>query len=89
MHVLLFTWLDIIKAPGLAWSIRKMNIAFRGIITAWAIYFIFTYAALMVTNTGRELGIVYLFRYFEYFPYIFPISFTLYSYSNYIKSFFR
>ncbi len=68
MQALDFDYRDIIKAPRLAWSIRKMYVAFRGILIAWGIYIIFTYAALFLTPVGKDAGIIELFRRFELFP---------------------
>jgi len=74
MHDLLFTWCDIIKAPGLAWSYRKMYSLFRAILASWAVYVVFSYIALMLTVEGRETGFIDLFRYFEFFPRLIPVS---------------
>lgn len=68
MEKLVFSYRDIGNAPRLAWSVRKMYISFRGIVLAWGIYIVFTYIALMFTQIRSEVGIVNLFRYFEFFP---------------------
>jgi len=74
MRTLTFDYRDMFRIPGLAWSARKIHIAFRGILAAWGIYLVLTYLALLLTETGRETGIVSLFRYFEFFPCPIPAS---------------
>jgi hypothetical protein len=69
MRELTFDYRDIGKAPRLAWSIRKMYLALRGILLAWGIYLVFTYAALLF-SPARSAGPGHLFRYFEFFPYV-------------------
>ena len=59
---------DILKAPKLAWSWRKISVSFRGILVAWLIYIIGTYISLFLTEAGRSVGVIPLFRYFEFFP---------------------
>ena len=72
MHELRFGYHDIFKAPRLGWSRRKMYVSFRGIMIAWGVYFVFTYIALFFTPLRKEIGVVELFRDFEFFPTIFP-----------------
>ena len=69
MQELTFDYRDIGKAPRLAWSIRKMYLALKGILFAWGIYLVFTYAALLL-SPARSAGPVQLFQYFEFFPYL-------------------
>ncbi len=63
---------DILKAPRLAWSLRKMYVAIRGIAIAWLIYIIMTYISLILTEVGRSASFLTLFRYFEFFPWLPP-----------------
>jgi len=74
MQALTFDYRDIFRIPRLAWSSRKIHIAFRGILAAWGLYLVTTYLALLLTETGRKTGIVSLFRYFEFFPCLVPAS---------------
>jgi len=74
MQALNFDYRDILKAPRLAWSVRKMYLSCRGILLAWGIYLMFSYAALFFTPARAESGIVELFRYFEFFPTVIPVS---------------
>ena len=60
---------DLVRAPGLAWSIRKMHAAMIGFLAAWGIYFVFSYAAL-AASSARGGGLVAIFRTFEFFPYL-------------------
>ena len=60
---------DLMRAPALAWSIRKMHAGFRGLLAAWAVYIVFTYAAL-VSSPLRDAGFLGLFRRFEFFPFL-------------------
>ena len=48
-----------------------MLIAFRGLLTAWLFYFIFTYIALMIDGQLAGGGIAALFRNYEFFPFLF------------------
>jgi len=68
MHELRFDYHDIFKAPRLGWSRRKMYVSFRGILIAWGLYFVFAYIALYFTPLRKEIGVVDLFRDFEFFP---------------------
>jgi len=72
MQELTFGIRDILKGPRLAWSLRKMYVAGRGLFVSWAVYLVFTYAALLMTGMGRETGPVALFRHFEFFPCLIP-----------------
>ena len=72
MPELYFDIRDILKVPRLAWSLKKMQVAVRGIAVSWLIYLIITYLSLLLTETGRSAGIPTLFRYFEFFPYLLP-----------------
>ncbi len=70
MTELHFDFRDILKAPRLAWSLRKMHVAFRGIAIAWLLYIIMTYISLILTEVGQSTGFFILFRYFEFFPWL-------------------
>jgi len=69
-----FTSGDLLTAARLAWSIRKMHAAVRGLLIAWGIYVVFTYAAL-ATGAARGEGFVSLFRNFEFFPFL-PVQYA-------------
>lgn len=68
MRVLSFDLRGLAGIPGLAWSLRKMYVAFRGILIAWGIYLLCAYMALFVSPAGKA-GPVSVFRFFEFFPY--------------------
>ena len=72
MTELHFDFRDILKAPRLAWSLRKMHVAVRGIAIAWLLYIIMTYISLILTEVGQSAGFFTLFRYFEFFPWLPP-----------------
>ncbi len=72
MPELRFDVWDILKAPKLAWSFRKMYVAIRGILFAWFIYSFVTYLSLLLTPSCRSIGFTDLFRYFEFFPVLLP-----------------
>ncbi len=72
MRTLHYNWRDIVPSPAYGWSYRKLIIAFKGIAVSWLMYAVFTYASLLLTDTGRVFGFVALFRHFELFPYILP-----------------
>ncbi len=68
MRQLRYDYRDIACAPGIAWSYRKMYLAFRGIVLAWFVYDVFAYLALLFIPSARALGPTGLFRYHELFP---------------------
>jgi hypothetical protein len=63
---------DLVRAPRLGWSIRKMQTAVVGLFSAWSVYALFTYIALLADSTRSE-GIFILFRTYEFFPFL-PLS---------------
>jgi hypothetical protein len=64
-----FKNIDLLKAPRLAWSIRKMQAGMRGLLAAWGAYLVFSYAALAASPL-RAGGVIELFRRFEFFPFL-------------------
>ena len=68
MSELTFDIRDIFMAPRYAWSLRKMHAVIRGILSFWLIYLLFTYSTLLLTATGKSIGILQLIRYYELFP---------------------
>jgi len=72
MQTLRFDYRDILLSPRLAWSYRKMSASLRGIVAAWAVYDIAAYLGLLLIPSGRALGIVELFRRYEFFPCVIP-----------------
>ncbi|MCD6308033.1 MAG: hypothetical protein J7M24_03450 [Candidatus Latescibacteria bacterium] len=72
MQTLRFDYRDILLSPRLAWSFRKMSASLRGIFAAWAVYDIAAYLGLLLIPSARALGIVGLFRRYEFFPCVIP-----------------
>ncbi len=64
---------DLAGTLSAAWSIRKLEASLKGLFTAWAVYMVFTYIALMM-GPFRSEGFPALFRYFEFFPWLPPES---------------
>ncbi len=72
MERLSFDFRDIFKSMKLGWSSRKMATAFRGILSAWAVYSVIAYAALLLDNETSQTGLTALFRHHEFFPSLCP-----------------
>ena len=68
MQMLHFDYRDVLRAPRLAWSVRKLYVSFIGICIAWGVYLVFTYSALYITPFRKNIGMILLFRHFEFFP---------------------
>ncbi len=52
-----FDYRDLFRAPRIAWSFQRIWIQFLGLLSGWAVYFIFTYLALLLA--GEHLSIVW------------------------------
>lgn len=72
MQLLNFDYRDILIAPRLGWSVRKLWVSFIGILIAWGVYLVFAYIAIYITPVGKNTEIRILFRHFEFFPTIIP-----------------
>ena len=72
MQLLNFDYRDILIAPRLGWSVRKLWISFIGILIAWGVYLVFAYIAIYLSPVRENTEMSILFRHFEFFPTIIP-----------------
>jgi len=52
-----FDYRDLFRAPRIAWSFQRIWIQFLGLLAGWAVYFVFTYLALLLA--GEPLSVLW------------------------------